>query len=186
MVSARALSLCMRGGVTVSAPEKERGVSTKFSPATRPVKHHSQDRKLEVNLQCELDVSGHVDLPRNPAVRRWAINVRSRAAKHGVIEEVKELRTEFNIELFGDGGYESSFHNRKVFTKARKSPEIALHAPHVAEGKWCGSGKGTDVQVQVAGRVEVGIANTSAFFHTFYAKGPVPSPEQRQGRTTPN
>jgi len=86
----------------VSAPEKERGVSTKFSPATRPVKHHSQDRKLEVNLQLELDVSWLVGLPRNPAERRWAINVRSRVAKHDMIEEVKELRTEFNIELFAN------------------------------------------------------------------------------------
>ena len=86
----------------VSALEKERGVRTKDFPATRPVKHHSQDRKLEVNLQLELDMSWLVGLPKNPAVSCWAIKVRTRARKHGAIQEIKELRTEFHIEFFAN------------------------------------------------------------------------------------
>ena len=64
------------------------------------MKHDSQDRKLEVNLQLELDMSWLVGLPKYPAESCCAIDIRSRARKHGSIQEIKELRTEFDIEFF--------------------------------------------------------------------------------------
>ena len=84
----------------VSALEKERGVCTKEFSATRPMKHDSNNRKLEINLQLELDMSWLVSLSKNPAESCCAIDVRSRARKHGAVQEIKELRTEFDIEFF--------------------------------------------------------------------------------------